>query len=337
MPGTEVASDPNTPQSTLRSATAMPPIHRRHQLRTVILVVAALSLIPLRYEGDYDLSIANLTITYAIAAIGFYLVFGLSGQFAFSHAAFFGIGGYTSAWAARNHGFWLGLLAAVVATALVALAFAWLVRRASHFYFAIATLGLSEIALIIFREWTSFTAVGGEVPVLQDPSINGFRIDSEFRTFWFLLGALLVTMVLVVLIERSPLRRESIAMRDHPEVAASLGVPIMRVRFVMFTLGSAVAGFAGALFASDQGFISPTSFGVGLGMNIFLMVILGGLTNMWGALIGATFVVLLPERLRSFAEYRELIFALLLIVTILALPEGITGLRQAWRRLTRRA
>ena len=331
MPATEV------PLVAPPAASAVPPTHRRHQVRTVIVVMAALSLIPLRYSGDYDLSIANLTITYAIAAIGFYVVFGLSGQFAFSHAAFFGIGGYTFAWAANDHGFWIGMAAAVLITSVVALAFAWLVRRASHFYFAIATLGLSEIALIIFREWTSFTAVGGEVAVLDDPSVIGFRFDSEFRMFWFLLGALALTALLVVLIERSPLRRESIAMRDHPEVAASLGVPIRRVRFVMFTLGSAIAGFGGALFASDQGFISPTSFGVGLGMNIFLMVILGGLTSMWGALIGATFVVLLPERLRSFSEYRELIFALLLIATILALPEGITGLRQAWRRFTRHA
>lgn len=334
MPGTETTAPA---AESPREDRAVPPAHRRHQLRTVVLVTAALALIPIRYGGDYDLSIANLTISYAIAAVGFYLVFGLSGQFAFSHAAFFGIGGYTFAWAARSHGFWVGLLTAVVVTALVALAFAWLVRRASHFYFAIATLGLSEIALIIFREWTSFTAVGGEVAVQDDPTLFGFRFESEFRMFWFLLGGLIATMVLVVLIERSPLRREAIAMRDHPEVAASLGVPIRRVRFVMFTLGSAVAGFAGALFASDQGFISPTSFGVGLGMNIFLMVILGGLTNMWGAVIGATFVVLLPERLRSFAEYRELIFALLLIATILALPEGITGLRQAWRRMRRHA
>ncbi len=318
-------------------ARAVPPVMRRHQARTVGVVIALAALVPLRYTGAYHLSVANLTITYAIAAVGFYLLFGLSGQFAFSHAAFFGLGAYAFVWASRGVGFWLGLLAGTAITACVALVFAFAVRRASHFYFAIATLGLSEIALMVFREWRAFTGLGGEVAVPHVPSIAGFRFDTELRMYWFLLAALVVALSVIVLVERSPLRREAIAMRDHPEVASSLGVPILRVRLVTFVLGSSFAGVAGALFAADQGFISPESFGVALGMNIFLMVILGGLTNMWGAVLGAIFVVLMPEWLRTFAQYRELIFALLLIVTIVLLPEGLTGIRQAYRRVIRRA
>lgn len=316
---------------------SVPPVMRRHQMRTVVIVALAATVVPFLYGGNYHLSVANLMITYAIAAVGFYLLFGVSGQFAFSHAAFFGLGAYSFVWASRTVGFWPGLVVGTAITSVVALAFAWTVRRANHFYFAIATLGLSEIALLVFREWRAFTGLGGEVAVPHRPSIFGFEFDSELRMFWFLLVAAAAALALMVLIERSPLRREAVAMRDHPEVASSLGVPILRVRLVTFVLGSAYAGGAGALFAADQGFISPESFGVALGMNIFLMVILGGVRNMWGAVIGAAFVVLLPEWLRTFSEYRELIFAILLVVTILLLPEGLVGIRQAWRRWTRRA
>lgn len=316
---------------------ARPPTMQRHQLRTVVIVAAAATVVPFLYGGAYHLSVANLVITYAIAAVGFYLVFGISGQFAFSHAAFFGLGAYSFVWASRGVGFWPGLLIGTLITSLVALVFAWTVRRANHFYFAIATLGLSEIALLVFREWRAFTGLGGEVAVPHPPSIFGFEFDTEFRMYWFLLVCAAVALALMASVERSPLRREAIAMRDHPEVASSVGVPILRVRLVTFVLGSAYAGAAGALFAADQGFISPESFGVALGMNIFLMVILGGIRNMWGAVIGAAFVVLLPEWLRTFAEYRELVFAILLVGTILLLPEGLVGIRQAWKRWTRRA
>ncbi|MDZ7791701.1 MAG: branched-chain amino acid ABC transporter permease [Xanthomonadales bacterium] len=280
----------------VKGAVARPPSFRTRRLPYVAALLIMLTLVPLQFPGAYELSIANRTITYAVAAIGFYLVFGLSGQFAFSQAIFFGLGAYASAWSGRTlGGFWLALVVGVVITALVAVVFALLVRKADHFYFAIATLGLSEIGLVVFTEWESFTGSAGQVQVVDDPSIAGFVFDSELRMFWFLLGALALVLVLTAWIERSPVRRDAIVVRDHPEVAASFGMPTLKVQLVMFVLGSSYAGAAGALFAHDQGFISPSSFSVALGINIFLMVILGGLGSMWGAVIGAIFVVLFPS------------------------------------------
>jgi branched-chain amino acid transport system permease protein len=144
--------------------------------------------------------------------------------------------------------------------------------------------------------------------------------------FRFLVAVIGVTMLVAALIERSPLRREAVATRDAAVIAQTAGVPVLRVNLTMFALGSAMGGLSGALIGHWGGIVAADSFGIPLGIGLFLMVILGGSGSPWGALVGAAFYVWVPELLASFTSWKQVIYGSLLLVTIIALPEGIIGL-----------
>jgi branched-chain amino acid transport system permease protein len=314
------ASEPAT------EVAARPPVYRQRQILGVAAAAAVIGALCLVVDSAFGYGLLHSWLVFSILGLGFYLVFGVSGQFAFSQGAFFGLGAYASVWASDGRSFAWGLAAAVVVTAVVALAFALVVVRSDHFYFAIATLAFSYIALVVFREFEAFTAPGGEIVGIAKPDMFGHTFDTG-RSLGLFLGAFLaLALLLTALIERSPLRREAIAFRDNRQVAATVGVPVLRLRLGMFVLGSTYAGVAGCLFAHKAGFISPESFSLELGIDIFLIVLLGGIGSMWGPALGAAFVVWAPEQLRFVGEYRGLIYGGLLVVVIVLFPKGLVGL-----------
>ncbi len=307
--------------------------------------------------GDTDL--VNTWLFYCVIVVGFYLVFGVSGQFAFSQAVFAAVGAYTSAWATRIalfgvDSFWMGVVVAIAITAVLAAVFAFLMRRASHFYFAIATLGLSEIVLEVLRKWTEFSGASGDTTSgIRPISVFGYPLDNPYRIFWVWFGALALVMLVTLLLARSPVQREAIAMRDQDVVAATLGVAILRSRITMFVLGSAIAGLGGAIFAHSKGFATPDSFAIDLGLGIFVMLIVGGLNSRWGPIVGAAFYVFVPQWLQGgvlgipgvdvtvnvfgqehrLGDFRDIFFGSLLVIVMIAFPEGLVGIGRRVRSL----
>jgi ABC-type branched-subunit amino acid transport system ATPase component/ABC-type branched-subunit amino acid transport system permease subunit len=310
-------------------------------------------------SGFGDVDLVNTWLYYSVIVVGFYLVFGVSGQFAFSQAAFAAIGAYTSAWATRTalfgvDSFWLGMVVGVVITAVIAAVFAFLMRRASHFYFAIGTLGLSEIVLEVIRKWTDFSGASGDTTVgIRDISVFGYALDNAYRIFWVWFVALALALLLTILLARSPVQREAIATRDQDVVAATLGVAILRSRITMFVLGSSIAGVGGAIFAHSKGFATADSFGIDLGLGIFVMLILGGLDSRWGPIVGAAFYVFVPQWLQGgvlgipgieltvnvfgqehrLGDFRDIFFGSLLVIVMIAFPEGLVGIGRRVRSL----
>jgi branched-chain amino acid transport system permease protein len=168
----------------------------------------------------------------------------------------------------------------------------------------------------------------------------GVNISTAAGDYWLVFAFAAVALILVKLIELSPLRREAIAVRDQERISKGLGMNTLRIRIVMFTLGCVFAAAGGGLFAQTQGFIAPSSFEVSLGIDIFLIVILGGVGSMWGCVIGSIFVVVLPELVTSAATYSAIVFSGCLLLAIFVLPRGFISLpdiaRTLWRRLTAR-
>lgn len=317
---------PDTPATAAPRPVVAPPIYDRRYGLSIIAVTAGIALLGVLVQSPYWYGLLDSWLVMSILGVGFYLVFGVGGQFAFSQAAFFGVGAYSSAWAARLTGsFWIGVLAALVITAVVAWLFGLLMRRADHLYFAIATMAFGFVALTVFREFEAFTGSGGEVLNIRPPEVMGQVLSTDASRFWLLLGFLVLTLVLTSLIERSPLRREAIAHRDKPTVAATLGLPTLRLRLVMFALGSAYAGVAGSLHAHRFGFISTDSFSIGLGIDIFLILLFGGIGSMWGPLLGAAFVVVAPEYLDAIGQYQDMLFGVVLVLVIVTFPDGLVG------------
>jgi ABC-type branched-subunit amino acid transport system ATPase component/ABC-type branched-subunit amino acid transport system permease subunit len=318
-----------------------------------------------RQYGDFGLGdgdLINTWLFYSVIVVGFYFVFGVSGQFAFSQAAFAAVGGYTSAWATREevfgtNTFWVGLVAGVVVSCVIAAAFAYLMRRASEFYLAIATLGLSSIILEVLRRWTDFTgATGDTTSGIRPITFFGLEIGSfnNYRIFWVWFVALAIVMVLAIFVARSPVQRETMAGRDQHLVASTLGVPVLQRRITMFVLGSAIAAAAGAVFVHAKGFANPDSFDINLGLGIFVMLIVGGIDSRWGPVLGAAFYVFFPQWLQGgvlgisgptltihifgqdhrAGDFRDILYGATLVLTMIAFPAGLVGVGRLARAIT---
>jgi branched-chain amino acid transport system permease protein len=303
--------------------------------------------------GNDQALLFNTWLIYTMMVVGFYFVFGVSGQFAFSQAAFAMVGGYTSAWATREGWDWILAIAfGIVAASAIAFLFAVVARKANLFFLAIATLALSELITELLHEWEQFTGqLGGEIGQIAPievfgwsaTAVGGSAAVNERNVFWVYLACLGAVLLLGIWVSRSPVTREAIAMRDQPIVAATLGVPTMRLRITMFVFGSAIGAFAGSLQVHGRGFAQLEDFGVELALGIFVMLIVGGIDSLWGPVLGAAFYVWLPHFLQrmnvelfghQIREYRQIIYGGVLLLTMIFAPEGLVGI---FRRLRDRA
>ncbi len=335
------ASDSTTGRGRPVGTLKRPPVFRGQPYSAIVAFLVALVVFRLVWvDGLANEKQANTWLLYSVLVIGFYFVFGVSGQFAFSQAAFAGLGAYTSQWASKNHSFWLGLAAALASSAVISMLFALLVKRAAHFYFAIATLGVSEILILVFEKWKSLNGgLGGEVTNIRDISIFGRALDSYGEQFAFLLVLLGIVMTLGAWLERSPFVRENIANRDHEVVSKTLGIPSLQLRVTSFVLGSVLAGLTGACWGALNGFIETLTWGVELGLGVFLMLILGGIGSRWGAIVGAWFYTYIVDFLdKAEKEFpsliggRQIVYGGVLVIVMIALPDGIVGI---WGRIRR--
>ena len=307
-----------------------PPVYGQHHylVAGIFLVLVAL-IAPEVATSRSDQFLVNLWLVYCITGIGFYWVFGLAGKFAFCQTFMMALGGFTSAWLTRADGpdqpFIVGALGAIAATCLVAFLLGTSVRRAQHFYFAIATLALESIGHTVFKEWTAFTGPNGTTVGVRPASLAGREFLLEDEVFWLFLGALAVVLVLACMIERSPLRREAVASRDNLLVANVAGVRASRHQLVLLVLGSGMGGLSGSLIAHWNGVIGIDSFGIDLAIGIFLMLLLGGSGSMWGPVLGAAFYVAVPDLLSGIERYSAMVYGLVLLVVVIAMPEGLVG------------
>ena len=282
----------------------------------------------------------NLWLFYGILVVGFYFVFGMAGQFAFSQAAMAAVGGYASSWLMREgSGFLVAFVFGIGVAAVIALAFALLVRKATLFYLAIASLALSFIVLQIIDVWdkvTGFVDVqGGQLVGVEPIELFGWKANTSDRIFAVLLGALAIVLLMGIWLARSPVKRESYALRDQAVVATTLGVPTMRLRIWMFVFGSAIGAAGGSLFVHWKGFAAGEDFALDLALGIFVMLIVGGIDSLWGPIIGAAFYVFVPhwltEWLSGFDEYQQIFYGAVLLLVMIVFPEGLVGLFQRLR------
>ncbi|MFA5885789.1 MAG: branched-chain amino acid ABC transporter permease, partial [Acidimicrobiia bacterium] len=320
---------------------ARPPAMRGYPYAWLAVFVAfmvALFFIP-RW-GDDQLLIFNLWILYTVMVIGFYFVFGVSGQFAFSQAAFAMVGGYTSAWATREGWTWLLAVAfGIFVAGVIAAGFAYIARKANLFFLAIATLALSAVITEVISQWAGFSGVvGAEIGGVAPIELFGWKATDvttmpvttqQTHLFWVFMVALVAVLLIGIWMARSPSKREAIAMRDQAVVAATVGVPTTRVRVTMFVLGSAIGAFAGSLYVHGHGFAQPQEFSIELGLGIFVMLIVGGIDSLWGPVLGAAFYVWLPHILtrldlnvfgHSIDQYNQIIYGAVLLITMVFFP-----------------
>lgn len=291
------------------------------------LIVAPLSL------GRYGLYVLSLWAVMSIAAIGLNLTLGYAGQVSLAQGAFVGIGAYAAA-ILTTHGYPLAV--AIVAALALSFLVGWLLGypalRIQHHYLAFVTLAFSTLAFLVFRneEWLTGGIYGiSDVP---RPTLFGLSAAKPLPFYYVCLSALALASLAFWGLIRSPWGRAFTALRENPLRAASLGVDTRRYTLMAFAIGSALGGFAGAIYAPLTQFIDPTPFTLALSLNLLMMVIVGGSGFFFGPYIGAMIAVLLPEWLRFAEGYYLILYAILVILLLIYSPSGVLGVLDRYLR-----
>ena len=267
--------------------------------------------------------------TNALLALSIYLTLSC-GMLAMANAAFMGIGAYTSAILTMNYGwpFPAAIAAGMAAPAVVAFLIGKPTLRLSGVYLAMATLAFGEVVRIFILNTDDLT--GGAL------GLNGIP---QLTTWWHVLLAVVLVLFFLARLRRSKIGRAFEAIKEDETAAGLMGIDVNGHKMLAFALGAAIAGLAGALNAHLTFFIGPQEFGFDRGVEILTMTILGGINSLFGPVIGAFIITLLPELLRSFKDYRSVVNGLILVVIVLFLPKGLWN--PAWMRklvgLTRRS
>lgn len=299
---------------------------RRHYLTAAAFILAVALVAPLVFPDTAGLHLVNLWLIYLIAGFGFYFMFGLAGRFAFCQTLLMAIGGYTTAFFAFRYGFWAGLGVALGVTVILMTVLGLMLRQVEEFYFAIATLALTNIGIEILQNWTSFAGAGAAQLDIPPITFLGQQVNGEAANFWAILVFVAITLVLGIFIERSPIRRQTLAARDRRIAAEMAGVNVRGLQLTLFVFGSVLGAVSGAVLGAWQGVLTPEVFGIDLAVGLFVMVIIGGSESMWGVIIGSMIVVFLPNELQALQEYQSLIYGAILLFGVILMPQGVAGL-----------
>lgn len=282
-------------------------------------LLAVLLVFPLLGMSQYVYRIAVISVLYAMLAMSLNLIAGVAGQISLGHIAFYGIGAYTSALLCVNFGVsvWLGIGAAFVVSMIFGLLIAIPTLKLSGGYLAILTMSFAEIIRLILINWTSVTRGPMGILNIPKPSIFGYTIKSSAAYLYLVLAVAIVVYAALNQLIHSKFGRNLQALRDDEISSESMGINVYRHKVIAFVISTGIAGIAGALFASYMEFIDPTSFISDESTAILSMVVLGGMGNMNGSIIAAALLTILPEALRSFSDYRMLVYGVVLVVMML--------------------
>ncbi len=310
--------------------------------RGLLVLAAVILLLPLVLANNYFYEVAILVALNATVCVGLNLLIGYAGQISLGHAGFFALGAYGSAILATRYGWpvWISLPTACAAVALLAFAIGRPTLRLKGHTLAMATLGLGVIVSIVLS--TEDRVTGGPdgmaVPALV---LFGWAVQGE-RTWYWLAGAvLLLTVWLARNLIESPNGRALRALHGSEVAAETLGISSARYKLQVFVLSALLAALAGALMAHYAGFITPAKASFTHSVELVIMVVFGGMASIFGAVIGAAALTMLPQLLTVLKDYEMMVFGAVLIATMVLFPQGIVPTLQAWwvgrRRATHRA
>lgn len=303
-----------------------------------IAVVTGLAmLVPLVVGETFVLYIATLVALYAIGAMSCHLIMRL-GQLTLGHAAFLGIGGYTSAILVTSLGinWWLAMIAGAVLAGAAGLVVGPIVLRLKGVYFVLFTFTFGEFVRQVFVDAVAIT--GGSEGISGVPFPPGFSTPTSF--YYLVLAFSVAVGCFCGRLLQSQFGDAVDSIRESESLARSNGVPVFKVKVTIFALACALVAIQGALEASMIHYISPLSYNFPESLKFVVINIIGGLNSLWGPVLGAIFIVALPELLRSWVDYQWVFYGIVLIVLMKYLPGGLfdlgTAARGTLRRIRRR-
>ncbi|WP_312666619.1 high-affinity branched-chain amino acid ABC transporter permease LivM [Pantoea sp. CTOTU49201] len=318
----------------------------RSRLRWILPLLLIVALAFPFLSSKYLLTVAILGLIYVLLGLGLNIVVGLAGLLDLGYVAFYAIGAYGLALGYQylGLGFWSMLPLAALLAAFAGALLGFPVLRMHGDYLAIVTLGFGEIIRLVLTNWVAFTGGPNGVSV-PSPTFFGLEFARRARDggvpyheflhvtynpnmkFIFIYVVLVLVVLLVLWIKhrltRMPIGRAWEALREDEIACRAMGLNHVLVKLSAFMLGASTAGIAGVFFASYQGFVNPTSFTFFESALILAIVVLGGMGSTLGVVLAAFVLTVAPELLRSFAEYRVLLFGMLMVLMMIWRPRGL--------------
>jgi len=310
--------------------------------------VAFALLVPvIFYTNRFVLDLAILIVTYTMLGFGLNIVVGLAGLLDLGYVAFYAVGAYSYALIAQSFGlsFWICLPLAGILAAFAGLLLGFPVLRLRGDYLAIVTLGFGEIIRLILLNWQDLTGGPNGISAIPRPSFFGLPFtaaDNGFAAtfglqyspthrvvflYYLILALALLTNWVTLRLRRLPIGRAWEALREDEIASRALGINTTTTKLTAFSMGAMFGGFAGAFFATRQGFISPESFTFGESALVLAIVVLGGMGSQLGVAVAATAMLGGFELFREFDQYRMLVFGAAMVAIVIYRPRGLVSTR----------
>ena len=303
-----------------------------------LLLLTAI-LFPLLVDNPYLVSVVITAYVTAIAVYGLDVMLGYTGELSLAQGGFFGIGGYSAGilMATYEVSFWIALPAAVVMTAALGYVIGLAALRTRGDYFAIFTLAVGVMIVIIIERWEGVTGgTDGLIGIPPPSSIGPLRFDSLNAQYYLVLFFLVLTIYVVWSLVNSLVGRTFVAVRNSEELARAVGIDAGKTHQLSFVISAALAGLGGALYAVFLGYIGPAMGGVQMTFMMLVYLMIGGVASLAGPLVGTLLVTGLMQFLQAFAEYQMMALGPILVVVIIFFPKGLAGLAkllpERWRR-----
>jgi len=265
---------------------------------------------------------------HVLVALGLTMLMGFAGQLSLCQAAFFGLGAYGTAIFSVKAGLptLFSIPLAVALGCCVALILGIPALKLRGHYLAMATLGFGEIVNIVFKEWGGMTGGPSGFVGIPKLSLGPFMVNSDLRFYFVVWVSVLAVVGFLMNLAGSRVGRGLQALKRSEEAAAMMGIPVARYKIKVFVLSAALASFGGALYAHYVTVISPETFDVFFSVVLVTMVVAGGLSSVWGGVIGASIFTILPNVLQAFEDDSIVIYGGILLFILMFMPQGLAGL-----------
>jgi branched-chain amino acid transport system permease protein len=307
------------------------------RLLPAILVAAIVIILPLFFPSAYYYRIGALVFIFALAVVGLNLLMGFAGQVSLGHAGFLGIGAYSVAIGPVHFGApsWLCLFVGAILSGAVAFAVGRPILKLKGHYLAVATLGFGLLVAIVLTNEAGWTGGpdGMNVPAL---TLFGWRVHGSDAWYWIAGATFVGGFLLALNLMESPTGRALQAINDSEIAARVLGIDVARKKLAIFIISAMYASVAGSFLALFNGLITPDVAGFLGSIELVAMVVLGGMGSIFGSLVGAAVLVVLPQVLTVFHEYEQALLGLIVMVFMIFLRQGIvpsvTVALAGWRK-----
>lgn len=305
--------------------------------RAWLAVFVLAVLLPVFGRDSFYMHTAVMVAITSIAVVGLMLIYKV-GQLSMAHAALVGLGAYGSAILNTRFGlpFWWTLLASVAITALCAAVLGWLILRIRGVYFVLITFAFGQVLGLMFLDLQPITGGAVGLSGVGAPDLFGFKVQTPFAYYYLALFFCALTLVFALRLLASDAGRAFDAISSNLRLAEASGIATLRYQILAFTIGSALAAMSGVLAAHYARFVTPGTYETSFIVSLIVMLVLGGRGSVAGAVAGTAFVVPLAELLRETRQLEQIIYGLIVLLTLRFVPDGLASVPARAARLMQR-